>query len=60
MAAVICCAALQVLSRGKEDFDSMLARARLYPLIGEPWRARTQLATLLTRAPGHPEVGRTA
>lgn len=47
----------QVLSRDKDDFDAMLARARLYPLIGEPWRARTQLAALLAREPGHPEVG---
>lgn len=50
-------ASLQVLSRDKDDFDAMLARARLYPLIGEPWRARTQLAALLAREPGHPEVG---
>jgi hypothetical protein len=47
---------LQVLVKDKENFDARFARARLYPLINEPWKAKQQYSYLLDRHPGHPEV----
>jgi hypothetical protein len=52
------CSYLQVLVKDKEHFDARFARARLYPLINEPWKAKQQYSYLLDRHPGHPEVGR--
>jgi hypothetical protein len=49
-------ASSQVLVKDKEHFDARFARARLYPLINEPWKAKQQYSYLLDRHPGHPEV----
>jgi hypothetical protein len=54
--AMIATFSLQVLVKDKEHFDARFARARLYPLINEPWKAKQQYTYLLDRHPGHPEV----
>eukprot|EP00882_Tetradesmus_deserticola_P031297 GHRQ01035385.1.p2 GENE.GHRQ01035385.1~~GHRQ01035385.1.p2 ORF type:complete len:170 (+),score=85.49 GHRQ01035385.1:1467-1976(+) len=46
----------KVLVMDREHFGARFARARLYPLINEPWRAKQQYSYLLERHPGHPEV----
>lgn len=50
--------ALQVLAKDGDHFEARFARARLYPLINEPWKAKQQYSALLERHPGHPEVRR--
>jgi len=47
---------LQYLLKDKDDFQARLARARLFPLINEPWKAKQQYAWLLDKHPGEPEV----
>ncbi|WIA35287.1 hypothetical protein OEZ86_003745 [Tetradesmus obliquus] len=46
----------KVLAKDGDHFEARFARARLYPLINEPWKAKQQYSALLERHPGHPEV----
>eukprot|EP00775_Hariotina_reticulata_P002357 gene2357-2663_t len=44
------------LYKDKDNFEARLARARLFPLVNEPWKAKQQYTWLLDKHPGQPEV----
>eukprot|EP00879_Flechtneria_rotunda_P025874 GHRR01027529.1.p1 GENE.GHRR01027529.1~~GHRR01027529.1.p1 ORF type:complete len:731 (+),score=267.01 GHRR01027529.1:1020-3212(+) len=46
----------KVLVKEQDNFEARFARARLYPLVNEPWKAKQQYQLLLDKHPGHPEV----